>query len=289
MKYTTLGLAIVLLAMSGGCSGFTDLAIEARNHSAAYKAWKTARWTYWEQGIPCTMREHIGRGFQQGYYDVANGGTGKLPLFPPGYYWGPEYQNPRGNEYVAAWFRGYTDGALAADAAGIGGYHALPTSWAPPYANDPDSPDGGFSPYKPRGGIPGAATPGDGIPPPRLEGIPPGSLNTPPQLPLPPATPPKSPAPLPKSVNVPVPPSLPLQDAGSLQPADATQLETPAPKLNAAGAEAKTEATEAPVPTAKTPAGKQTFLPPGSPKPPLTSEPKAVPQFGQTPGEKVKK
>lgn len=294
MKYITFGLAIALLASSGGCSGFADLAISTRNHQASYKAWKSARWTYWDQGITCKMREHIGRGFQQGYYDVANGGTGALPLFPPGYYWGPEYQNPRGNEYVAAWFRGYSDGALAADQAGIGGYHALPTSWAPPYASDPDSPDGGFSPYKPPNPLEGG-----NLQP--TEGIPPGKLDTSPILPSPPKPEPKPPVPVPKSVNAPVLPERQSVTIGGLQPTDATQLETPAPTLTAPNAEVKVEtpATTTPpaaaptpekkTPATKTPVGKQTFLPPGSPKAPLTSEAKTIPRVADSPAAGVKK
>jgi hypothetical protein len=280
MRYVNFGLVIVMLIASHGCSGFSDLSISARNRSAAYKAWKTAKWTYWDQGVGCTMREHIGRGFQQGYYDVANGGDGQLPLFPPGYYWGPEYQNPRGNEYVAAWFRGYTDGAQAAEQAGIGGYHSLPTSWAPPYASDPDSPDGGYSPYRAPSGINAPNAPGGGTPP--VEGIPPGRFDTSPSLPAPSVPAPKAP-PVPKSVNVPLTPGL-SPALGDLQPADAAELAPPAPALNAPDGELKlTEPAAEPAaksPEAKTPAGKQTFLPPGSPKPPLV---------GKTPDTAVKK
>ena len=111
---------------------FQDQAIANRNKNEAYKAWKRAKWDYWRQGVPHYLREHLGRGFQQGFSDVAGGASGELPLFPPNTYWGPGYQNARGNEMIAAWFRGYTDGAMAGEQSGLTRYVTLPTSSAAP-------------------------------------------------------------------------------------------------------------------------------------------------------------
>lgn len=111
---------------------FQDQAIANRNKNEAYKAWKRAKWDYWRQGVPHYLREHVGRGFQQGFSDVAGGADGELPLFPPNTYWGPGYQTPRGNEMIAAWFRGYTDGAMAGEQSGLSRYVTLPTSSAAP-------------------------------------------------------------------------------------------------------------------------------------------------------------
>lgn len=278
MRYITFCLAMVLLASSSGCAGFSDLGIMARDRSAAYKAWKGARWSYFQQGVGCKMREHIGRGFQEGYYDVAQGGDGQVPLFPPGYYWGAEYQNPTGNEYVAAWFRGYSDGALAAEQAGIAGYHSLPTSWAPPYAGDPDSPDGGYSPYLPPSSLEGGTAPSEGIPPGRLDGSP--------QLPTPPRPMPAAPIPLPKSVNAPLNLGVQSEASAELPPTDATQPQPPT--LTAPNGEIKAN-TPPTTPPAASPGGKQTFLPPGSPKAPLTSEVQRIPHVTDSPGTAIKK
>lgn len=286
MRYFTFCLLFGLLTFSSGCSGFTDLSIQARNRQVAYKAWKNARWSYWEQGVAHKMREHIGRGFQQGYYDVANGGNGQVPLFPPTYYWGPEYQNPQGNEYVAAWFRGYSDGALAADQAGISGYHSLPTSWAPPYASDPDSPDGGYTPYQAPNSLGSPNSPNNNAPP--IEGIPPGRFDNSPILPAPSIPEPKLPLGTPKSVNATVPPGLQREAGALLQPTDATPLDVTVPTLTVPNADIKTEA-PATIPAVKPPAAKQTFVPPGSPQAPLTSDAKTIPHVVETPRTGVKK
>ena len=280
MKRTTYRWALVLLLIAGGCAGITDLSISTRNRSAAYKAWREARWGYWEQGVPHKLREHIGRGFQEGYYSVANGGKGDVPLFPPGYYWGAEYQNPQGNELIAAWFRGYADGALAAEQSGIGGYHNLPTSWAPRGALDPNTPyNHGMAPLNE-----GLGPNGEMLPP---------SLNDPNSNPyLPPQLPAPSraneslpPLPMQKSAGTPIPTDgLPPAGVIEVKPGGVTPSLTAPPSLSAPQTVTppKTLAvTPTPPATPKTeaPAGKQTFLPPGSPKPSIVDVP-AVPQLG---------
>lgn len=150
MKYVAFILLLASLP-SIGCSslssglGFRDLvvfqdyAIDNRNKNEAYKAWKRAKWDYWRQGVPHYLREHIGRGFQQGFVDAAGGGGEELPYFPPRTYWGPAYQTPRGNEMIAAWFRGYSDGAMAGEQSGLAQYVTLPTSSAAPLPGSAES------------------------------------------------------------------------------------------------------------------------------------------------------
>ncbi|MGC3968312.1 MAG: hypothetical protein QM775_13345 [Pirellulales bacterium] len=122
-------LAAIMLVC--GCAEFQELSIAARNRKAAAGAWKQARWDYWRQGVPHKIREHVGRGFEQGYFDVAAGGNGQIPLFPPQYYWGVKYQTQEGSAYIGAWFRGYQDGAMAAERDGFAMYNQIPTSWSP--------------------------------------------------------------------------------------------------------------------------------------------------------------
>lgn len=135
MSRLYLWMALGVAVAATGCAELQDLAISSRNRNAAYSAWKAARWDYWRQGVPYRTREHISRGFRQGYFDVAAGGSGKLPMFPPSSYWGVRYQNPAGNELVAAWFRGYRDGVMAAERDGVGYFNQIPSSSAPPQAN----------------------------------------------------------------------------------------------------------------------------------------------------------
>lgn len=140
MFRTAYGLALAATLLACGCAEFQDLSIAARNHKAAAGAWKQARWEYWRQGVPHKVREHLGRGFEQGYFDVASGGNGAIPLFPPSYYWGTRYQTPEGTAYIGAWFRGYQDGAMAAERDGLALYNQIPTSWAPGQQASTDRP-----------------------------------------------------------------------------------------------------------------------------------------------------
>ncbi|MBA4018753.1 MAG: hypothetical protein C0483_16420 [Pirellula sp.] len=140
MFRTAFGLALAATLLACGCAEFQDLSISARNHKAAAGAWKQARWDYWRQGVPHKVREHLGRGFEQGYYDVASGSNGAIPLFPPNYYWGTRYQTPEGTAYIGAWFRGYQDGAMAAERDGLALYNQIPTSWAPGQQASTDRP-----------------------------------------------------------------------------------------------------------------------------------------------------
>jgi len=132
MQRNVIGLLIALVVWTTGCSGFQELSIEQRNRNAAYCAWKRVRWEYQQQGVPYRIREHLGRGFQQGYYDVSMGGNGQVPLFPPNVYWGVKYQNEEGSAAIGAWFRGYQDGAIAAEKDGLATFNQIPSSWAPP-------------------------------------------------------------------------------------------------------------------------------------------------------------
>ena len=138
-------LVLPTLATCGGCSYYADLSIAARHRAAAHGAWKAAHHDRQLRSMPLCVREHFGRGFVQGYYDVAQGSDGTVPLFPPQCYWGGKYETAQGQDLIRAWFRGYQEGAAVALSHGRGGGSKLPTSWAPsPYATrivavEPDS------------------------------------------------------------------------------------------------------------------------------------------------------
>lgn len=140
MQRIVIGFLIAIVVATTGCSGFQELSIEQRNRNAAYCAWKRVRWEYQQQGVPYRIREHLGRGYQQGYYDVSMGGNGQVPLFPPNVYWGVKYQNEAGSAAIGAWFRGYQDGAIAAEKDGLASFNQIPSSWAPP--QQPGNPSG---------------------------------------------------------------------------------------------------------------------------------------------------
>jgi len=143
MQRTVIGFMIAIVLAATGCSGFQEMSIEQRNRNAAYCAWKRVRWEYQQQGVPYRVREHVGRGFQQGYYDVSMGGNGQVPLFPPTTYWGVKYQNEEGTAAIGAWFRGYQDGAIAAEKDGLATFNQIPSSWAPP--PQPGDPSGALT------------------------------------------------------------------------------------------------------------------------------------------------
>ncbi|MCU0710709.1 MAG: hypothetical protein MUC43_01525 [Pirellula sp.] len=126
-------LAAVLLPVSGCQTLYTGLGIgnywnekrlRDRNAWAAKNAWNSR--------FECfTNQPHLrdfSKGFKAGYMDVADGGTGCVPIFPPREYWGWKYQSCEGQARVAAWFAGYPHGARAAEEDGIGNYYQVQTS-----------------------------------------------------------------------------------------------------------------------------------------------------------------
>jgi len=98
-------LGAALLPMCSGCSAFT-----AANNS----------WTYNRQWNDKMLRDK--------HVDVADGGTGCVPSFPPREYWGWRYQSCEGQAKVSAWFSGFPHGVRAAEEDGIGNYYQMQTS-----------------------------------------------------------------------------------------------------------------------------------------------------------------
>jgi hypothetical protein len=97
-----------------------------RNKTSAHKAWHSRKHHFCNEKY---LRE-FARGFRDGYIDVADGGSGCTPAFPPREYWGWKYQSCEGQARVAAWFSGFPHGARAAEEDGIGNWTQIQTSAA---------------------------------------------------------------------------------------------------------------------------------------------------------------
>jgi hypothetical protein len=97
-----------------------------RIKTSASRAWHCRKHHFCNQ----KYLKEFAAGFKAGYTDVADGGTGCTPAFPPREYWGWKYQSCEGQARVAAWFSGYPHGARAAEEDGIGNWTQIQTSSA---------------------------------------------------------------------------------------------------------------------------------------------------------------
>lgn len=127
-RLRAVALALPLLLASGCLSlreEVNDSLLCVRNHADAWHAWR-----YYRHGCPdeSWYPHHYGKGFRQGYRDVAAGGNGCPPTLPPSCYWSVCYQNPAGQAKVQEWFRGYVFGANAAQIDGVAEYNQIMTS-----------------------------------------------------------------------------------------------------------------------------------------------------------------
>ncbi len=120
-------LALLFLS-AAGCSAIQDHCISmetsARNCVLAEKGWMD--WSSHYNGTE--NKFHFAKGFKEGYQNVLEGGKGCQPTLPPRWYWKPCYQTPAGRCKIAAWFDGYTHGAVAAQQDGYGNLQQLPIS-----------------------------------------------------------------------------------------------------------------------------------------------------------------
>ena len=135
-------LALLLVLSSAaiqftGCSAWTGLnnswkyngswnetMMGYRNRSSASKAWHCRKHHFCNE----KYLKEFSAGFKAGYSEVADGGTGCSPAFPPREYWGWNYQSCEGQARVAAWFAGFPHGARAAEEEGIGNWTQIQTS-----------------------------------------------------------------------------------------------------------------------------------------------------------------
>jgi len=95
-----------------------------RNKSSAAKAWHCRKHHFCNE----KYLKEFSHGFKAGYAEVADGGTGCTPAFPPREYWGWKYQSCEGQARVAAWYSGFPHGARAAEEEGIGTWTQIQTS-----------------------------------------------------------------------------------------------------------------------------------------------------------------
>ena len=120
---------LTLFLLSGaGCNSIHDCINDAEtsmvNHVLAQKAWNEWSWCYDNLTYPT----HFAKGFKDGYESVLAGGKGCQPTLPPRLYWKPCYKTAVGRCKIAAWFDGFSHGALAAQQDGYGQMGKLPIS-----------------------------------------------------------------------------------------------------------------------------------------------------------------
>ena len=130
----TLLLSSLAIASSVGCSALggisnsldyneccDDLMLGYRNSAWSARAWQEKKHCFQNQRYIKDFKA----GFRQAYEDVAAGGNGCTPAFPPRSYWSWKYQSPEGQLKTGAWFAGYPMGAKAAEQDGLGTYHTV--------------------------------------------------------------------------------------------------------------------------------------------------------------------
>lgn len=119
-------LALAALCISG-CAGWydirddiEDLKLGCRMHCAAKRAWRMTGKDCGDVDKKC--RSDYRDGFIAGYTDVASGGAGCLPTYPPAKYRAPCYLTDRKKCCVQAWYDGYVHGVNAANEDGVHGW-----------------------------------------------------------------------------------------------------------------------------------------------------------------------
>lgn len=121
-------LPALLLISLGGCIQTKDCVdrclADCRNRCYAEMAWFNCKSNYNDVEYKCDF----GKGFKDGYVNVAAGGTICQPALPPRHYWQFCYQTPEGQEQMLAWFNGYSYGALYAEQEGIADWSRVVTA-----------------------------------------------------------------------------------------------------------------------------------------------------------------
>jgi hypothetical protein len=124
-------LLLLGVVMSAGCLKWPqvqDVFIPMRKRFWAHRAWNLEKPKLEAEGKTRPWLDDYGTGFRAGYYDIAMGGSGTIPLLPPTKYWGAKYHNPTGREEVEAWFAGYDDGVVAGQQDAVGQWMPIQTS-----------------------------------------------------------------------------------------------------------------------------------------------------------------
>ncbi len=103
---------------------WNDAATKMRHRNLSSKSWHHRKHQFCNEGC----LDDFCAGYRQGFEDVAAGGTGCTPNFPPRDYWGWQHQTAEGQKKVSAWFAGYPHGARAAEEEGIGNWSQIQMS-----------------------------------------------------------------------------------------------------------------------------------------------------------------
>ena len=104
--------------------GWNSMMMGYRNEAWASKAWHSRKLQFCNE----KHNHEFCEGFRAGYAEVADGGTGCNPAFPPRQYWSWKYQSSEGQAKVSSWYAGYPHGARAAEEDGIGNWTQIQTS-----------------------------------------------------------------------------------------------------------------------------------------------------------------
>ncbi|HEY5313147.1 MAG TPA: hypothetical protein VIK18_11535 [Pirellulales bacterium] len=129
------GILLAVVMLLPGCASLQDFHYETTNGLRSQFAWYHAAPNV-RQGL---CPSDYGKGWRLGYFAVTMGGGSHPPSFPPTHYWSAHYQSPAGQAEIAAWYRGYQDGAIRAERRGAGSFHYL-------HAHDTGSHDSGPGP-----------------------------------------------------------------------------------------------------------------------------------------------
>lgn len=85
-------------------------------------------WDRYESQCRRSPSKHFQNGFRDAFYEIADGGDGKVPPIPPKKYWNAYYRSPEGKVYAQQWFNGYRVGASTAMERGLDRMNKIATS-----------------------------------------------------------------------------------------------------------------------------------------------------------------
>ena len=118
---------LILCVAISGCAGTEDYQYRCLNRLRAVCAWREAPSPYADS----CFASDFACGWREGYYEVSAGGSGEPPPVPPEEYWSTHYQNCEGQQAIEAWYRGYQEGAIAAEQSGRREWNYVPGYQAP--------------------------------------------------------------------------------------------------------------------------------------------------------------
>lgn len=139
----------MLLLFTSGCGSIREHWTQTRYRVHAHNAWYRHRSLNPKLPVEPAFVHDFRKGWQEGYFDVADRGREQVPVVAPPRYWGSRYENPHGHQAMEAWLMGFRHGAFAAHQDGIDTWAILPIS--EPYEFDESTlgPDDFAPPFEP--------------------------------------------------------------------------------------------------------------------------------------------